>query len=418
MKKLFFLIAAVSLFVLFSCEKQITVKQDTVQDTITKKGVSLTVTAEDCATKAIYNGTAGATQGQFKWSAGDIIGVHAWMKNDESDTWPAQLTLSAGAGTTSGTFTNAEFDTKTQSFGTVAFFPWNGWASGTPETNGTNLGTKSDKDNTPTLWVHLFPSINYLNDSSNPQQLLPLAANITTEQSSGIKFKHLGAGLMVSLSNVPKKANKVSLTIPGKNITGWYGIEPKDIGTEALAASDGDNSTVSINFATTDEAREAMSFVFPLPTVSFKSLTIAEYCDDNLEMCSISASRSTDFSLERGQILDMSSASMPKTKTITIGVVNHITETDNWKVRYWDSEFDTTANADATMVAVTGDGATKTKDVGYWGSAQTFKMYTATIPVDAKFKVHRGDRWFGDNANEGVKTAWVFNYDGDKAVYE
>ena len=46
-------------------------------------------------------------------------------------------------------------------------------------------------------------------------------------------------------------------------------------------------------------------------------------------------------------------------------------------------------------------------------------MFTATVPSGFDgYKVHNGDRWFGDDGTPDKMTAYIFNYSGDKALYE
>ena len=56
----------------------------------------------------------------------------------------------------------------------------------------------------------------------------------------------------------------------------------------------------------------------------------------------------------------------------------------------------------------------------YWGNAeQTFTIYTAEIPLGyTNYKVRNGNRWFGDDGSIDKPNAYIFNYDGDKAIYE
>ncbi len=107
------------------------------------------------------------------------------------------------------------------------------------------------------------------------------------------------------------------------------------------------------------------------------------------------------------------------TTTITVGVINYvINELGNtgYKVHYWGGA-DGAKDADLTAT-----GKTEKKSVGkaYWnGDEQTFTMFTATVPSDfAGYKVHNGDRWFGDDGTPDKTTAYIFNYSGDKALYE
>ena len=107
------------------------------------------------------------------------------------------------------------------------------------------------------------------------------------------------------------------------------------------------------------------------------------------------------------------------TTTITVGVINYvINELGNtgYKVHYWGGA-DGAKDADLTAT-----GKTEKKSVGkaYWnGDEQTFMMFTATVPSGFDgYKVHNGDRWFGDDGTPDKTTAYIFNYSGDKALYE
>ena len=107
------------------------------------------------------------------------------------------------------------------------------------------------------------------------------------------------------------------------------------------------------------------------------------------------------------------------TTTIHVGVISYVKDDlglTGWQVHYWGGS---SGASDANMTAT---GKTEQKAVGsaYWNNAaQTFTMFTAEIPSDSTgYKVHNGSRWFGDDADATVTTAYIFNYDGDKALYE
>lgn len=110
------------------------------------------------------------------------------------------------------------------------------------------------------------------------------------------------------------------------------------------------------------------------------------------------------------------------TKTITVGVISYLYEetksnVSSYQIHYWSG------SESGTDVTCTSLGTTTSKSVGssYWsGSAQTFYMFTAEIPSEATgFKFRIGDRWFGDDGNAATQdTVYVFNFDGDKALYE
>lgn len=104
------------------------------------------------------------------------------------------------------------------------------------------------------------------------------------------------------------------------------------------------------------------------------------------------------------------------TKKINVYVISYIynsANVGNYSVRCVGG------SNDGKDVSCTDKNTTKTKDVGYWGSAQTFHYLTAEIPADTtEFKFHIGDTWYGANGKVAdSNTVYIFNYDGDKATY-
>ena len=89
-----------------------------------------------------------------------------------------------------------------------------------------------------------------------------------------------------------------------------------------------------------------------------------------------------------------------------------------YQIRYWGGK-DGAKDAVCTPLSTT-----TVKNVGFWGSAQTFKQYVAYIPKDATgFKFHIDNRWFPDGPNYGdgntktQNTVYAFNYDYDRVIY-
>lgn len=115
----------------------------------------------------------------------------------------------------------------------------------------------------------------------------------------------------------------------------------------------------------------------------------------------------------------------PEYKTINVGVISYLISqigSTGYQVHYWGGS----TVGDVNLVSK-GTTAQKTLGSSFWNNAaQTFYMYTADIPADATgFKIHKGDRWFGDDGNALTQnTAYIFNYDlhdgksADKAIYE
>ena len=106
------------------------------------------------------------------------------------------------------------------------------------------------------------------------------------------------------------------------------------------------------------------------------------------------------------------------TRTITACVISYLI-TDlgatGWQVHYWSG----TAVSDSDLVA-TGETIQRKLGNDYWNDEeQSFTIFTAEIPADATgFKVHNGDRWFGEDGSLDKPVAFVFNYHySDNALY-
>ena len=118
-------------------------------------------------------------------------------------------------------------------------------------------------------------------------------------------------------------------------------------------------------------------------------------------------------------------ASADGTKTIRVGIINYFLNpsdggyigSDGWQVHYWGG---TAGDGDADLADT---GIDIDHSVGYWGSAQSFSVFSAAIPDDATgFCIHKGDRWFNENGSSNGNAAtqdvaYVFNYSGDHVMY-
>lgn len=405
MRKNIFILSLAAAALFFGCAKQEI--NDIQNDTVLQK-ISLKVKAENNTTKGDYSST-----GQFTWRTGDQIGVHMWKGTDR---WPQPLDLTAGADNTEGTFeTTTDGD-----WGVVAFYPWNGYRN---DLGGTELpeaerGTHySDPygGGDGNLYIHMKESISYANSAGNPQQLLPLVAQLNSNNvKSGIEFKQVGSGIKVKVKNVPAWTDKVSLTIAGKNITGWFPIKPADAGTASISASDGSNSTVSITFDASSSARD-MTFTFPLPTLTFSSLTLKLYVGSN-EFWSKSAAPTTAQTLGKGDILVLPDVTV---SIIKAGISTAYTDfygasLDGFQVHWWNS----TTNGDVNLVSTGHTEEWFRPEDSVW--AGYFSVYYATIPSNATgYKLHKGDNWQGDDGSVTKPNCYIYNWGGNhRVVYD
>ena len=247
-------------------------------------------------------------------------------------------------------------------------------------------------------------------------------APMVSFESEDLHFKHVGGLVKITLNNVPGVANKVSMTMDTP-ITGWYTFDPANAGTSGIVSGSEHTSTagntVSFNIATATAARNLV-FFFPVPVISTKPKITLDVYAGTAKLFEKTASN--QHTIGRGEILamkplDLSSA----TRTITVGVINYVTNDigyDKYKIHYWGGS-DGAKDADLTSTDKTEE---KSLGSSYWdGSSQTFHMYTVNVPIDITgFKIWHAstDRWFGDDGSSANSKAYIFNYSGDKALYE
>lgn len=104
-------------------------------------------------------------------------------------------------------------------------------------------------------------------------------------------------------------------------------------------------------------------------------------------------------------------------RKINVNVITYVcneTSENSYTVHYWGGKTGEIGDEKCTPM-----NTTVKKNVGFWGSTQTFKQYVAYIPEDATgFKFHIGDRWFGtDGVTATQNTVYAFNYDYDRCLY-
>ncbi len=299
MKKIFIAIAFCAMS-LIACNKQqidTNIDSSSKQAVIRAVGENYDLVGQDGVTKATIN-----TSKQIEWAAGDKIGVRLYKGTAVTGTdggsgygaWDATFTLDAAdAGKTNGSFT---CPTATDQW----LKAYAAWYPRYEDTDQTNIGGDAK------LYFYLR---SWYDSYTSGTSLMPMMADMSSwsESNTDISFKHVGAGVRVTLKDVPAVANQASLTVNGKNIAGWYTVEdPTTAGTATISASDGtDNNTVYLKFDTASSKRD-MTFIFPLPTVDLSGgIEIKLYYDtDYKEFWSRSAS-TVPVTLGRGEVLDM-----------------------------------------------------------------------------------------------------------------
>ena len=302
------LFAGILLLVAVSCQKE---KEQTNSESSPKQyTISLSASGEP-ATKADLSGE------QILWAEGDQIKVRVYKgmtydgKNDYTQYTAKDVVfnLTDGEGTSQGTFTSSESLDEYVQWGYGAFYPV----------------FDSNISNDHKVYFHLK---SYYENYRSGSLLMPMVANMNDEATGGlagrptdIHFKHVGAGIKITLKDIPATASQVSLTIDGKNINGWYNVLPENAGKAAgiLTANDGTYSasrnTTYLQFATA-EAKRDMTFIFPIPTLgdTFDAATIKLYTGANssyTEFWSVTADTKSVPELTRGQVLDLGEKTVP-----------------------------------------------------------------------------------------------------------
>ena len=307
MKKVLFAIAVGALLVA-ACNKELENNSDSSDSSyavIRVNSEEYDLVDEGGKTKATIN-----TSDQIQWAEGDKLGVRLYKGeaitgNDSGSgygAWDATFTLKeSDAGKTIGSF---DCPTATDQY----LKAYAAWFPRYEDTDKTNIGGDAK------LYFYLRSWYDGYTDGAC---LMPMVADMSSwsESNTDISLKHVGAGVRVTLKDVPAVANQASLTVNGKNITGWYTVDnPSQAGTATITATDGtDNSTVYLKFAESSDKRD-MTFIFPLPTVDLSGgITIKLYYDtDHKEFWSRSASN-VPVVLGRGEVLDMPDITVPVT---------------------------------------------------------------------------------------------------------
>ena len=236
-KSLYF--AAMAAVVLASCAKEAAVE---VAEGVKSDGkeFSIVATVSDDATKGTLDGT-----GAFTWAEGDQIGMLV-------DGTVTALTATSIDGD------NATFTSTGTSWGTAAFYPWN---------SATTIADGKVTFKLPSTYTWVDGKV-----------FTPMIADLTGESNpTTVKMKLAGAGIRVTLKDVPAYANLVALTVDGKSIKGNLAMDIADAGTDGIKATAGENSTVYMKFSQGTALRD-MVFTFPVPIIGDASdITITLY---------------------------------------------------------------------------------------------------------------------------------------------
>ncbi|MBR5042603.1 MAG: hypothetical protein IKX67_05130 [Bacteroidales bacterium] len=401
MKKVLFIVAAATLFIA-GCEKE---------NTVDSRGPIVLKAFTEPTTKATLN-----DQFATVWSSDDKVGLvvsngaNDWYTNQE-----CYIEEDDGAGTTNATFTSTTTYNDTDKWNIAAFFPWNGSGG-----QVNNFYTSDNNAYNGTMYFKLPAS--YYGYTSG-KSVLPMLANMAGDDThpTEMHFKHVGAAVKVTLCSVPKGAHSIGMTVANEQIWGdCDGISSSNAGNDSdgiikFTNPDFTKNTVWLNFPALEEDAN-MVFLFPVPPISKPKLSFQMYNENNAKIWETKLKAQKN-DLNRGEILVMPEISIEHSIKVTVGIISYLLDElhSGFQVHYWGEGID---NGDADL---TDTGKIVFKSVGdYWDNQQQeFYIYTTTLPINATgYKVHNGDRWFGLDGSLNKPTAYIFNYSGDKALYE
>ena len=414
MKKVLFLVAVATLF--FSCQKE-------NEPTAPATRFSLKAAIESLNTKAALNSSH-----NLVWSEGDMIGVYV---DEPSWTYKNQpFILESGAGSTSGKFEWAEAETGTFSNNAVAaYFPWEGgplnpgmhgnYVGGYPNQYQNNV---YDDGSGPIMYFKL-PQAHY--GYKNGEMRTPLIAKLEYDSAAQsykpIDFKYAGAAVKLTIQNLQAGTKRAAIIADNQQIYGDYHIDPSKAGKDAMAV-DGDPhpacNRIWLDLTNASSGEDEFVFIFPVPTLDSPVFTFKLYDSDYNCVWSKKTPKAQE-SLGRGDILVMPALNFPLPTTIKVGIINYLLgEMVDFIVHCWGNE----GNMD---IHLTPTSTTVQKALGdsYWDNEeQTFSIFTAEIPYGYYgYKICArgpGERWFGEDGSLENPNAYIFNYDGDRALYE
>ena len=297
MKKLAFF-AALAAVAVAGCNKQ-----EIENPVDSGRSIVVKVTAENNPTRGDY-----AEDGKFLWTDGDQIGVKMYAEEGYDYTpWMAPLKLTDGAGTVDGTFAYDGTLDDYVHYGVAAFYPYDGTSQPASNVGGDDL-----------MYFYLPASIDY-KEGVNRMMLV----GAIEQDATDIKLYQAGAGIQISLKDVPARATKVSLTVEGKSIANiWPAIAPDKAGSEAANAPSGGESTVTYNIPTADGVRD-MVFTFAVPVQDYAGARLTVTVADNGGTIWTKGG-SVKTSPGRGEILAMPELTVkdPASKYYLVGYLN------------------------------------------------------------------------------------------------
>ena len=375
MKKSLFFVAVATLFVV-SCQKELNPSEQTVSNDTPCFKASIEQLA-DFETKATINAS-----NQFVWATGDKIGIYfpTWGEKYQA------FTLSAGEGTTNGTFTRDQSGAYSPTDATVAYFPWQA---------GTNMYEGN-------LYFEL-PSAYWSYD--NDDMLTPLVASISN--SNDISFKHAGAAVKLTVNNLVSGTYAVKMSVQNKQISGFFHIDPSHAGTDAMVLNDAENTSLNSVTLNSWKSTGAFNWIFPVPELTKPKLKF-EITDYNgiLVWKKSLAAQAND--VKRGEILVMPAVSVTPYSQFTLNTTWGVSgEHNSWG--------DTKMVSDGTLfiaksVTFAANQQFKVRKDGAWTTSYGYDQLNGVLAEsNGKSKWHVNAVAGTENNNIKITTAGTYD---------
>lgn len=297
MKKVNLILFLVSVIVI-SCQKENNVNTESYS--------TITACVESAETKADMTSNDNYVNSSFVWRTGDIIKLFFKSWDDDKNQ---EYQLTSGANTSSGVFKRVNSGDVDLTAATYAIYP-----------SGGNYVYENDN-----LAHFVLPS-SYSSYSSG-KNMSPLMAKLDGSATPSISFKYAGGAVIIPFKKLPADAHSISLTVNGKSIHGTFTVDPKDSGTASISATSGSNSTIWLNYSTSDKERD-FDFVFPVPVISgTPALSFEIYNSSNVKVWRRTVSSSTN--VARASALVMDSVTFDASEAYSIsGYINGSDQTD------------------------------------------------------------------------------------------
>lgn len=293
MKKIV-LFTAIFASLLASCSKEnANTALNSDESSINKSAIVIGAATENVAdVKSTYN-----SSWKVSWESTDEIGLV--VSNSGNSWYTNQKCTTTGSGT-NVTFTSTTSYSENDKWNVAAFYPWNG--------SGSDVNNWYSSDNNAYNGVMYFKLPSSYTGYTSGKNNMPMLANLTGENThpANMSFKHVGAGVHVKITDLPKGAHSIGLEVDGVQLWGNFNtISASGAGSSSLVGSgnsDENADQVWLNF-TTLAADGSWDFIFPVPPLTTPTLSFKVY--DKNDVCIWSRTATNQKSVGRAEILDM-----------------------------------------------------------------------------------------------------------------